>query len=419
MGFCNKSVCLSLTGLFAVCLLTACGGGGGNSSKAPSPTLPSSIAVSSVAPSSVVSSTALSSTVPSSTAASLMSSAASSQSSALPGNRRLEHVSWSFNTKSKVRSTAVTTDNNVIFGVEGGMLYALDLETGSERWRLDTGGAVSSHLLLADGKVIFLNHSGKIMAVDATAGTQVWVKTTTGEHFRPWGHHLASALLADDRIYIGSSSGKLYGLMLDTGEEVWSVDIQSAIHTKPALVDGTLYVSSDTAVHAINIATKSQRWSVSLNNPTSPAIEGNTLVVGGRDANVHGLDATTGAKLWRVPHGMDWVSGDAVILDGIAYIGSSDDETFQAIDRATGSLKWQISTGGNVFSRAAFEGDIAYISSGDSYATPGTGMVQAVNKSGRVQWSMNGKNFFASPVVKNGKVYIGSDDGYFYAMPAL
>lgn len=408
MGFYKNLICLGMFGF-----LTACGGSGGGgsapaSSAASSGTLASSTVV-------VSSSTATSTSLPSSS--SLLSS--SSSSVGLPANRNLTHARWSFDTKAKVRSTAVISSDAVIFGTDSGTLYALNRDNGSEQWRVDTGGAISSHLLLIDGKVIFLNYSGKIMALDARSGTQVWSKTVGSEYLRPWGHHLASAIAVDDRIYIGTSSGKVYGLAHASGAEVWSIDIKSAVHTRPALVNGTLFVSSDSAVHALDIAAGKQLWSRQFNNPTSPAVADNTLVVGSRDARVFGLDASTGADRWNIAHGPDWVTGDPVILDGIAYIGSSDDKKYQAINLVSGALAWEIGTGGNVFAKPVFHGDVSYISAGDSYATPGSGRVSAVTKAGKVLWTLSGKNFFASPVVDGESVYIGSDDGYFYAFPAL
>lgn len=401
--------------------LTACGGGGGGGGSAPSSvTTLSSVAVSSVAISSAEASSSSSSVQLSSSLSSVQLSSVgfSSSSSVLPVNRTLAHALWSFNTKTNIRSTAVTTDTSVIFGSENGRLYSLDLFNGSEQWSLDTGGAISSELLLADGKVIFLNFAGKIMAVDVVTGAQVWNVNTGAEHYRAWGHHLSSALLVGDRIYIGSSSGKVYALKLATGEQLWSMDLKSAIHTKPFMVNDTLYVSSDTAVHALDITTSKQLWSVSLQMPTSPAVADNTLVVGSRLNYVLAVDATSGAERWRVSHGVDWVTGGPVIVDGVAHIGSSDDKKYQAIDLVSGNVKWEIGMGANVFTTPAFNGDISYLSSGSSYASPGNGMVRAVNKDGQILWSLTGKNFFSSPIVKDTQLFIGSDDGYFYALPA-
>lgn len=393
--------------------LTACGGGGGGSSSAPAP---SSAAVSSVG----VSSTPVSSVGLSLSSSSQQLSSSSSAASVLPLNRTPAHARWSFKANAKIRSTAAVTDSSVIFGSETGRLYALDLQTGTEQWSLDTGGAISSQLLLADGKVIFLTLSGRVMAVNAATGVQAWSLNTGAEYYQSYGHHLASALLVEDRVYIGSSSGKIYGLALATGEQQWVIDLKSAIHTKPALVDGILFVSSDTAVHALDIATSKQLWSVPLQMPASPAVAKNTLVVGSRGFFVHAFDATTGAERWKLSHGIDWVSGGAVIVDGVVYIGSSDSKKYQAIELDTGKLKWEVGTGANVFATPAFNNDISYISSGDSYSdgTPGHGMVRAINKTGQPVWSLNGKNFFASPMVKGDLVYIGSDDGFFYALPA-
>lgn len=296
-----------------------------------------------------------------------------------------------------MRSTAVVSGDLVIFGNEAGKLYALNRHDGSEHWNLDTGGAVSSELAMADGKVIFLNFSGKVMAVDAQTGTVSWSLTLGNEHYRSWGHHLASALVVDERIYIGSSAGKILGLLATTGEQVWSVDLKSPVHTKPFVLNGVLYASSDAAVHAIDIATQTQLWRQAISMPTSPAVAEDTLVVGSRQAMVHGLNSATGAGRWTVSHGTHWVTGGPVIRGGNVYIGSSDDHRYQSIELATGNVNWRISMSANVFSTPAFAGDISYLSSGNSYAASGDGVVRAVDQTGAILWTVKGKNFFASP----------------------
>jgi len=213
-------------------------------------------------------------------------------------------------------------------------------------------------------------------------------------------------------------AGKILGLLATTGEQVWSVDLKSPVHTKPFVLNGVLYASSDAAVHAIDIATQTQLWRQAISMPTSPAAAEDTLVVGSRQAMVHGLNSATGAGRWTVSHGTHWVTGGPVIRGGNVYIGSSDDHRYQSIELATGNVNWRISMSANVFSTPAFAGDISYLSSGNSYAASGDGVVRAVDQTGAILWTFKGKNFFASPAVDGDAVFIGSDDGFFYALPA-
>lgn len=351
--------------------------------------------------------------------ASLATSVHTDESGALPLERTTAHLRWRFDTTAKIRSTAVVSGELVIVGNDAGKLFALDRRNGRERWSLQTSGAISSELALADGKVIFLNAGGEVMAVDAQRGTQRWrFATGAAETYRSWGHHLASALVVGDRVYIGSSNGKVYALALASGARLWEVDLRSPVHTKPALHAGVLYLSSDTAVQAIRLADQQLLWQRELEMPTSPAVAGGVLVVGSRQAQVHGVDAATGAGRWVVSHGEHWVTGGPVIRDGRVYIGSSDDHRYQAIELASGEVLWRVGMGANVFSTPAFKGKLSYISSGNSYDPAGNGLVRAVDQQGELRWSFTGKNFFASPAVAGDTVFIGSDDGYIYALPA-
>ncbi len=351
--------------------------------------------------------------------ASLAQAAPAPESAALPAERTSAHARWMFDSKAKIRSTAVISGDLVILGNEAGKLFALDRRDGRERWSLQTNGAISSELALAEGKVIFLNGAGEVMAVDAGQGRLAWsFATGTKESYRSWGHHLASAWIAGDRLYIGASNGKLYALAVTNGKPLWQMDLHGPVHTKPFVLGDVLYISSDTAVQAIRVADQKLLWQRELDMPTAPAVGQGVLVVGSRQAQVHGLDAATGAGRWVVSHGEHWVTGGPVIHAGRVHIGSSDDHRYQAIELASGKVEWQLGVGANVFSTPAFNGGVSYISSGNSYDEAGNGLVRAVDKQGEILWSFAGKNFFASPAVAGDTVFIGSDDGYFYALPA-
>lgn len=412
----------SLVYLIVAGVLTACGGGSDSSSKSPASSLAPSSA-STVLSSSVgeSSSTPQSSSLPdvSSVPSQVSSSAASAVSSVLPVERTKAHALWSFDAKAKVRSTAVINGDLVIFGSEKGRLYALNRHDGSERWAIDTGGVISSTLVIAEGRVIFLNGSGKIMAVDAESGTESWSIATGKEHFRDWGQHLASALVVGERVYIGSSNGKIYGLLPTTGEQVWSIDLGSPIHTTPFVVGGILYVSSDRAVHAVDIATQQQLWSKTFTMPTSPAVANGVLVVGSRQAYIYGLDSATGDERWKLYNDTHWVTGGPVIHEGKVYIGGSDDKRYHSLELATGTVNWRVGMGANVFSTPAIVEDISYVSSGEVYFDrPQTGLVRAIDNKGAISWTFTGKPHFSSPVVADEVIFIGSDDGFFYALPA-
>jgi len=113
---------------------------------------------------------------------------------------------------------------------------------------------------------------------------------------------------------------------------------------------------------------------------------------------------------------VDWAPSEPVIQDGIAYIGTSDNYAFFAVDNQSGEMLWRAETTANVFTKAAIVNDKIIFSSGYAYNTPGYVIVKSVNFEGKTLWTLAGCNFFSSPIENDSSIYIGSDDGYFYSL---
>jgi len=116
---------------------------------------------------------------------------------------------------------------------------------------------------------------------------------------------------------------------------------------------------------------------------------------------------------------------------GVVYFGS-DDGNLYALDAQTGRLKWKFLTQGMGRSRPAVAGDLIYFTSDDGY------MYALAARTGVQTWQTDISNFMpadkrkiggssdptgfdykqSSPVVSDGKVYIGSLDGNIYALEA-
>jgi len=112
------------------------------------------------------------------------------------------------------------------------------------------------------------------------------------------------------------------------------------------------------------------------------------------------------------------VSSEAVVADGVVYVGS-DDHRLYAFDAACISAckpLWNYLTPGVLDSSPAVAGGIVYVGSGDHqlYAFDA-----ACRKSCEPIWTYEtGDVIDSSPVVAGGMVYVGSDDGILYVFDA-
>lgn len=127
--------------------------------------------------------------------------------------------------------------------------------------------------------------------------------------------------------------------------QLWRTSVGSPVSAAVTVVDGTLYVGDwGGNFHAIDAATGAVLWSTFLGTaPTTgcpgasvgPSIgvgsqavaAGGTVYVGGGDAAVYALDASTGAIDWRVPLGDSkagyFLWSSPMLSQGALYIGIS------------------------------------------------------------------------------------------------
>jgi len=329
----------------------------------------------------------------------------------------LESYLWAFDAESTIRSTAVINNNIAYFATNAGKVFALNTTDGSEVWQQQLNGRISGDLLYAENKIFLLSKEGIFYALNSETGVTEWQISTPSEmSIDEWDYFTNSPVIHDNKIYLASTSGVIFVLDINDGSEVTSYTLDGKLRGKPAIVENNLFIASRNGVFSINLNDGSENWYFAKSVPTSPQVDSGVLSFGSRDNEVTGLDANTGESLWRVSHGTSWVTGKPLAHNGTFYIGSSDDARFQSIDATTGDINWSIGTGKNVFSKPLIVDGVVYMTSGDAYGNPGTGYIKAIALDGTFLWSLAGSNFMSSPVVNDATLFVGSDDGFFYAI---
>lgn len=120
----------------------------------------------------------------------------------------------------------------------------------------------------------------------------------------------SSPVVADNVIYIGSGSKRLYALDLIRKKELWHFDISGYIET-------------------------------------SPTLDGEAVFFGTGDGIIYSLDRITGKELWRFQAKAEILSSPLIMGDTV-YFASADDKLY-GLDFKTGQAKWQH---GRIYSRS-------------------------------------------------------------------
>lgn len=209
-----------------------------------------------------------------------------------------------------------------------------------------------------DNWVMFRHDMGHSGTTDtggpAAEGTPKWTFTTGA------AIHSSPAVI-DGTVYIGSRDGNVYALDEETGQLKWKFKTGSWVDSSPAVADGVVYVgSNDGKLYALDAATGQQLWAYNAEYPvrSSPAIADGIIYVGADDYGVHAVDAETGARVWRYETN-NLVASSPVVSHGLVIVGSVDGSLY-SINAKNGRLRLRYDSRDPVVSSPVVNDDAAY-----------------------------------------------------------
>jgi eukaryotic-like serine/threonine-protein kinase len=386
-------------------------------------------------------------------------------------------IMWKYKTTGNINSSAAIQGDNLFFGSGDGNLYCLNATDGALVWKYQTGGVVDASPAVADGIVFFGSHDGFFYAINTKDGMLKWKFKTQGEKYfsapgihgrlpkdslfvDPWDFWLSSPAIQNNTIYFGSGDGYFYALNKNTGKQKWKFKTEGIIHSSPALAFGNVYFGGwDTYLHAVNAETGKEVWKFKtgvdfdIYNQTgitsSPTIDGNMLYFGCRDSRIYALEAKTGNLVWKRANDRGWISVTPVVYnDKVIYTSGSSQSTL-ALNKLNGEVLYQdkataFFSSPALVGKTLYEGDFnGFIEAKDAdtgkqlwtYQLPSSkedtyhilnpdGSINQQNLSAAVSETKKSPleirfslgTILSSPIVKAGTIYIGSTDGYFYAI---
>ena len=136
------------------------------------------------------------------------------------------------------------------YDTHGMLAIRIDSEglVGADKIRtLETQGIPEVPSPLYDGKhLYFVKNGGILTCLDVGTGRRVYRMRTGGR-----GTHYASPLIADGKIYTIAGDGCISILTLGANPEILAAnDMQEGVYATPAIVDGTIYVRTHSALFA-------------------------------------------------------------------------------------------------------------------------------------------------------------------------
>jgi outer membrane protein assembly factor BamB len=149
-------------------------------------------------------------------------------------------------------------------------------------------------------------------------------------------------------------------------------------------------------------------------------------------AHVYALDAASGRKKWDYPTSKSWVNGTPAIRNGMVYVGTSDSSRIMALDAKTGRLRFNFDAKAYVFSSVALAGKLAWEFQTEASKRDAMKVLAADGSLNQAAFAPVFGDFqdmyidfyrfisvgaiMSSPAVDQGVVYVGSTDGFLYAL---
>lgn len=304
------------------------------------------------------------------------------------------------------------------------------------QWRTGIGDGTSKRAkllaqpIIAEGRVYTLDSAAEVRAVDAKTGSKVWAidLTPKGEDDTFSGGGIA---YEDGMVFVSTGFAQVVSLNAATGKVAWRQTLSGPMRGAPTVRGGRVFVVTvDNQTHALAAEDGAVLWShqgitenAALLGGTSPAVDGNVIVVPYSSGELFALRVENGSVLWQESlttvrrtdgvASLTDIRGRPIIDRGRVFaIGNAD--MLVAIDLRTGRRLWEKEIGGIQSPWVA--GDFLFI------ITNNNEVVALDAKAGRVQWvtqmqvwedeeDREGRIVWAGPVLASDRLILGSSHG--------
>jgi len=316
---------------------------------------------------------------------------------------------WQYATEGPVSEKPKIIQGMLVAASDDGNIYALDPAGGTKRWKTFVGKE-PNEVFSFDNAVITTTTSGHVVRLD-TSGKIVWNTDLTLPAYNVTFIYGASAnskwiaLSADNGIYLIDKNGSVRSKIQS---------FSSSIVTSPASGDDFVIFGRGSSLFKVREA-GTVEWEGKITDgsfwDSTPVIDGNTVLVGALDNQMHAFSVVGGTQDWSA-RTRNWVESTPFADGTNVYFGSNDGSVY-AVDEASGTPVWStpMELG---FTSQPEDGSIGGV---DSIFIGGldTSVFALREDTGEVLWKGVTSGAVGSPLYYNNEIIFGSQDHYIYA----
>lgn len=206
-------------------------------------------------------------------------------------------------------SSPAAANGLVVVGGRNGEVIALDAETGKTRWQTTVSSEVIAAPLITSDRIVVRSNDGRVFGLDPADGSRKWVFDRGLPTLSVRG---SSAPVAGQGVaYVGYDDGTVVMLRLEDGARGWEQVVAEpegrAELDRMADIDGEIQVglndlfaiSYHNQMMAISIANGQPLWNRDVGSYAGIALLADRVVVSDKDGTVWALDRSTGNALWK------------------------------------------------------------------------------------------------------------------------
>ncbi len=301
----------------------------------------------------------------------------------IPGPEQVpDMLLWETKTGGEVRNELTADRGIIVAPSRDGRLYFLNALTGAREHRQDFKGPPTSSIFIGDSLVfavdgnkpqyylwdirrqtrlaggriprtfvpplrleddwLFLTHRGKVLRVDDSDSTI-------------WSHSFEEPLLSkpavvDGRLFIVTGGKRVACLNADNGEVIWQHFSAGGHAASPAVDEMVYFGSLDSNFYALAVGTGEMLWFFHTEGQifTSPAVDDRFVYFGSNDSFFYALDKSSGHLVWRIEAGL--VHDSSPVVWGSTVIFGTSDGRLLVLDKNDGRVLSQFTTRGSIYS---------------------------------------------------------------------
>jgi outer membrane protein assembly factor BamB len=257
--------------------------------------------------------------------------------------------------KSKLSGGVGAAENIVVVASNKGEVLAFD-PAGRALWKSSVSGEVLAPPNVVAASVIVRTADGRLFALNRADGKRKWVYQRPPPALTLRTN--AGVLASGATIYAGYPGGKVVAIEAESGKPTWEATMSlprgatelervADVSGVPVLDDSrvcaAVYQGRTGCVETLN---GNVLWTREISSADGVAVDAKYLYVADVDGNVHALDKTTGASVWKQEKLVSRDPGTPVIIKGKILVGDANG-LIHALSPENGELIGRASTDGS------------------------------------------------------------------------